>query len=408
MNTVDVVIVGGGASGYFCACELLLNSPNLKVEIWEKSNKTLGKVRVSGGGRCNVTHDIRESRVLIKKYPRGGKYLKEKLNQFGVDDTEKWFLDQGIPLKTEGDNRMFPTTNSSETIAACFENTFKKLGGTLRIKTSIETAEFDKDHWKLMTNDQVWVYSQYLVLAIGGLNENKSQWLQKIKPTAVTSLVPSIFTLNINDAVLHSLAGVAVAKGRIKYEGIKSDYEGPVLITHWGLSGPAVLTSSAWHAVDLFERNYEINVQVGWIVDKNENEVRAQLQEHLKGNRNKNIRNAVAFGLPKRLWDWILDRSEISPEKECADLRKEEQNRLIENLIRSKFEVSGRTTYKEEFVTAGGIKLEELDADGAFKANSQLFAIGEMLDLDGVTGGFNFQAAWSTAHVCAKKIRSMI
>ncbi len=407
MNTVDVVIIGGGASGYFCACELLLNDPNLKVEIWEKSNKTLGKVRVSGGGRCNVTHDIRESRTLLKKYPRGGKYLKEKLNQFGVDDTEKWFLAQGIPLKTEGDNRMFPITNSSETIAACFENTFKKLGGTLRIKTSIETAEFDQNQWKLQTTDQDWVQARFLVMAIGGLNENKSQWLQKITPTAVTPLVPSIFTLNIDDPVLHSLAGVAVAKGRIKYEGIKSDYEGPVLITHWGLSGPAVLTSSAWHAVDLFERNYEINVQVGWIVDKNEDAVRAQLQEYLELHKNKNIRNAVAFGLPKRLWDWILDRSEISPEKECIALRKEERNRLIENLMRSKFEVSGRTTYKEEFVTAGGIKLDELDSDGAFKGNSQLFAIGEMLDLDGVTGGFNFQAAWSTAFVCAKKIRSM-
>jgi len=216
--------------------------------------------------------------------------------------------------------------------------------------------------------------------------------------------VPSIFTLNINDKSLHELSGLSVTDGRIKYEGFKSDYEGPVLITHWGISGPAVLASSAWHAVDLHELDYNAVVQVGWIAEKNEDTVRELLSQHLELHKLKSIRNAVAFGLPRRLWEWIIGYSGISEDKNCVDLRKDERNRLIESLMRTKFTVSGRTTYKEEFVTAGGIDLSDLMPDGSLKSNKNVYSVGEMLDIDGVTGGFNFQAAWSTAYVCAHSI----
>ena len=404
MPILDVLIVGGGASGFFCGCELLLNNPNLNVEIWEKSAKTLGKVRISGGGRCNVTHDLRESRILIKKYPRGGKYLRHKLNEFGVQDTINWFQNQGVELKTEDDFRMFPVTNSSETIAQCLELTFKKWGGRIRTKTGLEKAQLENDIWILESSEGEIFQSKYIVLAIGGLTTAKSNWLESQFSIKTTALVPSIFTLNINDKSLHELSGLSVADGRIKYEGFKSDYEGPVLITHWGISGPAVLASSAWHALDLHELDYNAVVQVGWIAEKNEDTIRELLSQHLELHKLKSIRNAVAFGLPRRLWEWIIGYSGISDDKNCVDLRKDERNRLIESLMRTKFQVSGRTTYKEEFVTAGGVDLSELMPDGTLKSNKNLYSVGEMLNIDGVTGGFNFQAAWSTAYVCAHSI----
>ena len=404
MPILDVLIVGGGASGFFCGCELLLNNPNLDVEIWEKSAKTLGKVRISGGGRCNVTHDLRESRHLIKKYPRGGKYLRHKLNEFGVQDTINWFQKQGVELKTEDDFRMFPITNSSETIAQCLEQTFKKWGGVIRIQTALEKAQWKNEIWNLESSKGEIFQSKYVVLAIGGLTTSKSNWLESQFSIKTTALVPSIFTLNINDKSLHELSGLSITDGRIKYEGFKSDYECPVLITHWGISGPAVLASSAWHALDLHELDYNAIVQVGWIGEKNEDAIRELLSQHLELHKLKSIRNAIAFGLPRRLWEWIIGYSGIPDDKNCTDLRKDEKNRLVESLMRTKFTVSGRTTYKEEFVTAGGVDLLELKPDGSVKCNENLYSVGEMLNIDGVTGGFNFQAAWSTAFVCAHGI----
>ena len=408
MQNLDVVIIGGGASGFFCACELLINNPKLNVEIWEKSSKILSKVRISGGGRCNVTHDLRENRNLIKKYPRGGKYLRHKLNAFGVQNTIDWFESKGVILKTESDQRMFPISNSSETIAKCLEETFVNLGGKLRSNCSLELAKFENLGWQLETSNGDVVQTQYLVLAIGGLTLAKTKWLKDNFAVETTTLVPSIFTLNIADRDLHQLTGLSVNKGRIKYEGFKSEYEGPILITHWGLSGPAVLASSAWHARDLFELNYKAIVQVGWIGDKNEDQVREQLLNLWLENKSKSARNAVGFGLSRRLWEWLLQKAGIPIDKTCSDIKKDESNRLVENLIRMKFQVEGRTTYKEEFVTAGGIQLSDLNENGSFKQNEHLYAIGEMLDIDGITGGFNFQAAWSTAHVCALDIANKI
>ncbi len=404
MKVLDAVIVGGGAAGFFCGCELLLQKPNLQVEIWEKSAKVLSKVRISGGGRCNVTHDLREARNLIKKYPRGAKYLRSKFSEFGVDQTVEWFENKGVKLKIESDGRMFPISDNSETIAQCLEQTFSENGGKLRVQTTLDRFEFQDGLWNLITAEGTHIQSKFLVFALGGLTDVKAKWFQSQLPIQITTLAPSIFTLNISDPPLHELSGVSVSHGRIKYEGIKADYEGPVLITHWGLSGPAVLASSAYQALALREKQYQITVQVGWVSNKDEEAIRSELQENFDVHKNKSIRNAIAFGLPKRLWDYLLERSGIGFDKVCMELKKEEKNRLIENIMRTKYAVSGRTTYKDEFVTAGGVALTELTANGAFKINPKAYAIGEMLDVDGVTGGFNFQAAWTTAYFCAKDI----
>ncbi len=401
METGDVLIIGGGASGFFCGCELLLLNPNLKVHIWEKSQKTLSKVRISGGGRCNVTHHLIEPRYLIKKYPRGQKYLKSKFNKFGVADTISWFNQKGVDLKVESDGRMFPVSNSSESIIETLEHTFFNHGGILKKNTTLESMEVFEHGLKVRDSQQNLSSFNYLVFAIGGLTSVQSQWVSKITGAHSTDLAPSIFTFNINDKSLHDLAGLSVPIGKVRFEGVSKEYYGPILITHWGLSGPAVLASSAWHATDLKKANYKVAVLISWIEEKNEDVVRNALIELLRHNPQKNIANTVGFDLPKRLWHWLLERSKIKPETTCIQLKKDEINRLVENLLRTKFHTIGKTTFKEEFVTAGGIDLSQLNEDGSLRKNDRIYFIGEMLDIDGVTGGFNFQAAWTTAHVSA-------
>lgn len=408
MKTVDVLIIGGGASGFFCGCELLLRNPSLRVAILEKSGKTLSKVRISGGGRCNVTHGVSQTKEWLNHYPRGAKYLRNKLNDFGLNETISWFSNVGVELKTEDDGRMFPVSNSSETIAGALEETFHQHGGQVLLKHEMQSIEaldsryLVKDQWR-----NEW-FANTVVLATGGLMPKFKQQLEnQLSALQIIETAPSIFSLNIKSS-LRELSGVSVSQARVRFTGDKEHYLGPLLITHWGLSGPSVLKSSAWKAFWLKAKGYQAEVLIGWVSEKNEDKVRTDFEEHLSKNELKQLENAAPFQLPSRLWHWILGQSHILTGKKCKDLTKSDKNKVVEMIMRTNLLVQGKTTYKDEFVTAGGLELESLELTGESKAYPGLYVIGELLNVDGVTGGFNFQAAWSTAYAAAKAIEKTL
>lgn len=408
MQSLDVLILGGGASGFFAGCELLLKNANLNVQIWEKSNKTLSKVRISGGGRCNVTHQVETAKEWIAHYPRGSKYLKSQIKIFGLTQTIEWFDKLGITLITEEDGRMFPSTNSSETVAAGLENCFSSLGGVVKLKTQADKVSVNNDGFIVIGKNGDAVLTKSLVLAMGGMNGQIKSWiLDQLPKIEVVEPAPSIFSLNIKSS-LRELLGISIENARVRYPGEKGEYSGPLLITHWGLSGPAALKSSAWKAFWLKENGYQADVLIGWISEKNEDVVRAKLKDSLINNYQKKIENTQLFELPKRLWIWMLQEANIPLEKRNDEVSKNEINRLIELLLRTPLRVEGKTTYKDEFVTAGGVSLDGFNATGESKDYPNLYALGELMNIDGVTGGFNFQAAWCTAFNAANSILKTI
>lgn len=402
----DVVIVGAGASGYFAAINLKLNNPNINVVLLEKTNKTLSKVKVSGGGRCNVTHNQLNTNLMAANYPRGEKFLKQVFKQFGVQDTIDWFSQNGVELVVEADGRMFPKSNSSETIINLFESMAMKLKIEVWTRSNVVDIQLiDNGNYNIYFSDDQVIQSQYVVLSSGGINKSEvSDYLSHLNLKFVPS-VPSLFSFNIPNSNIKELAGLSVKNGKVKVVGIKKAYQGPLLVTHWGLSGPAILKTSAWFARELNELDYRFQVLVSWIDVESEDDAFLKFQEILTNSPKKQMNNLVVFDIPHRLWLYILQLSNVDENKKCMDLKKSEMHKIVENLIRMPFDVQGKTTFKDEFVTAGGIDLPTVNADTMeLKSAKNVFAIGEMLDIDGVTGGFNFQAAWSTAWVAAKSI----
>ena len=404
---IDVAIIGGGAAGFFAAINIKMKCPSAKVVILEKTTKTLSKVKVSGGGRCNVTHNCDSYADLASNYPRGGKFLKPLFKQFGIPETVNWFENNGVRLVTESDGRMFPQSNSSDTIVNLFESKAKSMNIDIDLKSMVTDLQIEDDGTiKLHLQDiSQPVLAKYVVLAGGGMNKNDSGNFLKNLNLNIVNGVPSLFTFNINNEELASLAGVSVEQGKIKITGLKQPYYGPILITHWGLSGPAVLKSSAWYSRDLFEKLYQFECLVSWLPIDSEAEVLFNLETALQENPKRQLNNLNMFDLPNRLWHYILFMAKVDPIKRAMELKKVETNRILENLIRMPFSISGKTTFKEEFVTAGGIHLDELSqSEMSLKNYPNIYAIGEMIDVDGVTGGFNFQAAWTTAWFAAESI----
>ncbi len=406
----DVVVVGGGAAGFFAAIRLKELHPQLNIVIVEKTQKLLSKVRVSGGGRCNVTHNCLRNSELLSSYPRGKRMLKEAFNMWNVSNTIDWFEKHGVALKTEADGRMFPITDNSETIAGLFEFLAKKYA--IDIVKGWELVHLHKDAENIWSSEffnkdkeSASVKSEFVVLAMGGQqNLNHYAVLQQLGIN-VKFPVPSLFTFQIKDSVLTALSGVAVESGNVKLVGFDVAFQGPILVTHWGLSGPAVLKTSAWAAEWLNEKKYQCTVLIGWVSDP-ENQFREVIYQLVEDNLKKNIGNLpLPQTLPNRIWNLILEKSAVSTEKKCFELSKSEKNKIVENTLRMPFDIIGKTTFKEEFVTAGGIE----DVSILLKSmelidNPGLFATGEFLNIDGVTGGFNFQAAWSTANLVAQSI----
>lgn len=397
-----VKIIGGGAAGFFAAISVKTHYPEADVQILEKSNKLLAKVKVSGGGRCNVTHACFNPKELLQFYPRGKKILQNGFKIFNTNHTIEWFKNRGVELKIEEDNRMFPITNSSQTIIDCLLDECKKLKINILLGQNVQSVQYQNHQLNLTVNNQ-FVYCDYLIIATGGSPTLQGlQWLITTGHTIQTP-VPSLFTFNIPNNALVGLMGVVAPNALVKIQGSKLQQNGAVLITHWGLSGPAVLKLSAWGARELADKNYDFTIAVNWLNVINENIVREQLEQCKNLHAKKKIVNYNPFDLPNRLWLYLLQKSEINPELIYAEQGKKGINKLVNFLLNDNYLVKGKTTFKEEFVTCGGVDESSIFTETMqSKVMPNVYFAGEILDIDGVTGGFNFQAAWTTGFIAGK------
>lgn len=397
----DILIVGGGAAGFFTAINIVEKNPSLKVAILERGSEVLNKVRISGGGRCNVTHACFEPNELVKFYPRGEKELRGPFHQFCSGDTVEWFEKHGVELKIEADGRMFPVSNSSQTIIDCFIDTTKKLGITVLTNQSVQSI-FKKDAvWKVETQSETYL-SEKLILATGS-NPKVWEMLQNFGH-AVISPVPSLFTFNIKDSRITALPGVS-ALVSVKVIGTKLESSGPLLITHWGMSGPAILKLSAWGARILFEKNYQFSIAINWLNAIDSDDAEKILKELKLEHAKKAVSKKSPFELTNRLWESLVVASGIDAETKWADLSKNQLQNLSHQLTNSIFNVNGKSTFKEEFVTAGGIDLKEINFKTMeSKLHENLYFAGEIVNIDAVTGGYNFQNAWTSGFIVANSI----
>lgn len=408
----QLVVIGGGAAGFFCAVNAARMNPALKVTIVEKTGKLLSKVKVSGGGRCNLTHACFEIPELSRRYPRGQHFVKKAFHQFFTTDTVQWFEERGVKLKTEADGRMFPLTDSSQTIIDCLLKEASRYQVGITVKSEVKSLKYDNGKFIIELSDSRHLASDFVCIACGGYSKSLMfEWIKNIGHS-IEEPVPSLFTFNLPAGQagmpgnpITKLMGVSVENTKVKIIGTKLEQEGPLLITHWGLSGPCVLKLSAWGARELKERNWEFGISISWLPHYNEQQLAEKFQSLRFDMAAQKIINKNPFGLPQRLWEYLLAFSDVNAERRWADLPSKEQSRLIRNLCNCTFEIKGKTTFKEEFVTAGGIKLNEVDPNTMMsKKMPNLFFAGEILDVDGVTGGFNFQHAWTSGFIAAKSI----
>lgn len=400
-----LIVIGGGAAGFFTAVNAARINPSLEVCIVEKSNKLLSKVKVSGGGRCNTTHACFEIPDLVKKYPRGQQFLKKAFHYFNTTDTIQWFAERNVNLVTEADGRMFPSTNDSQTIINCLLQEADRYNVKVLLQTEIKEIKKVNEQFILLSNKETNLVSDYLCVACGGFPKTAMfQWLTDLGHSIETP-VPSLFTFNMPGNKINQLMGLSVPMATVKVLGTKLVEQGPLLITHWGMSGPAILKTSAWGARLLADADYRFKISVNWLSDYNEQSLRESWHNIRTELAAQKMMNKNPFGLPNRLWNYLLELSEIKEETRWADLPSKEQNKLIKNLTAAEFSVDGKTTFKEEFVTCGGIRLNEIDPNTMqSKKLSNLYFAGEILDVDGVTGGFNFQNAWTTGWIAANAI----
>ncbi len=399
-KTHKLVVIGGGAAGFFAAITAAENNPHLKVTILEQGIDVLGKVRISGGGRCNVTHACFDPKELIKFYPRGSKELLGSFYRFDCASTVDWFTQKGVALKTENDGRIFPVSDDSATIIDCLMQSAKQLGITILKQAKVIRFE-TKPSLRIFFNEAC-LEVDYILVASGS---NPTLWklLEKAGHSILTP-VPSLFTFTIKDELIKGLEGISLPDCTVKISNTKYEARGPVLITHWGLSGPGILKLSAFAAIELAAYNYQFPVYVNWINREKEDATNILAEAKIQ-HAKKNIGNFSPFDIPSRFWNSLLNILSINPSKKYADTTKEELQKIAVTLTTCLLNVSGKSTHKEEFVTAGGIALKEVD----FKTMESkivpgLFFSGEVLDIDAVTGGFNFQAAWTTGYIAGSSI----
>lgn len=410
-SNYDILIIGGGAAGFFTAINIVEKNPNLKVAILERGKSVLEKVRISGGGRCNVTHACFVPNDLVKFYPRGEKELLGPFHQFCSGDTIEWFEKHGVILKIEEDGRMFPETDSSQTIIDCFTKATKDLRIDVLTSQSVQSIYQTQNHFKIQTNTDTFLCEK-VVLSTGS---NPKMWeILKNLGHSIVSPVPSLFTFNIKDARIKDLMGLSAfatvkvkksTRGKTELSEAKLEASGPLLITHWGMSGPGILRLSAWGARELFDKNYHFAILVNWLNETTFEEAIDGLKAIKSENAKKVISKKSPFEIPNRLWERLVLASGILEETKWADCNKTQLNALANQLTSGEFQVNGKSTFKEEFVTAGGIDLKEVNFKTMeSKVIPNLYFAGEILNIDAITGGFNFQNAWTGGFIVAKSI----
>lgn len=401
-SLLPVAIVGAGAAGYFAAITCAEQNPHRSVILLEKASRALAKVRISGGGRCNVTHACFDPKLLIKHYPRGARELLGPFTRFQPRDVVAFFERRGVPLKTEEDGRMFPVSDRSESIVDCLQEAAERAGVVLKTQWGVQKLKkLPSGAFRLTSTHGETLEAQRVLLATGGTSGGFAL-AQQLGHTIVPA-VPSLFTFEVADASLHALAGNAVSHARVELVEAGLVQEGPLLITHWGLSGPAVLKLSAWGARFLHTHGYRARLRVSWLADHHEEQLRARFQAERSQHARRQVSTQSIFGMPQRLWEWLLTRAAVPLDRRWAELTRQEINSLVQQLLAQPLEVSGKGVFKEEFVTAGGVALKEVSMKTAeSRVCPGLFLAGEVLDIDGVTGGFNFQSAWTMGWLAGK------
>jgi len=405
-----LIVVGGGASGFFCAVNAARLDRNLDVVILEKSAKLLAKVRISGGGRCNVTHASDLVDDMLDAYPRGRNFIRKSLHQFSSNDTINWFAERGVLLKTEQDGRMFPVTDQSQTIINCLMAEAEQYHVKIEMKAEVVSICKDQEAFKLSVlaanRTSTLETADFVCIAAGGHPKLSGfDWIEKTGHS-IEQPVPSLFTFNIPDKHLHALMGVSSKHAMVRIPSLKMQETGPLLITHWGLSGPAVLKLSSRAARELNAVEYEFEVRLNWVPDSHESMMLDTLKKSKAIARNA-IGSKNSFDLSTRLWLYLLIKSGIDPESIWPNIPQQSLVTLSRSLCNDAYTVSGKTTFKEEFVTAGGIKLEEINPlSMESKKIEGLFVAGEVMNVDGITGGYNFQHAWSSGWIAANNIAS--
>jgi predicted Rossmann fold flavoprotein len=399
-----IAVIGGGAAGFMAAIEAA--APHTEVQLFEKSNKLLSKVRISGGGRCNVLHHCPHSSELLKAYPRGGRSLKKAFGKFAYAEAREWFESRGLELKVESDGRVFPSSDDSASVIKVMEREAHHRKVQIHLGMELRSIHPQDGAYRIEFRDGESLVFDKLILAFGG--QPKLRGLQALSSLDIDFElpVPSLFTFNVKNPELHALKGLSVPNAEVQIPGTKARQSGPLLITHWGFSGPAVLKLSAWEARSLAALNYQFPILINW-TGCSENEIRTTLQETFAQHPQRSLGNAKCFNLATRLWQFLLQNAGIAIDKPCAELSKKSFNRLVEQLFRAPYAVEGKSTFKDEFVTAGGVKRSNLHLDRyEFKKYPGLYAIGEMIDVDAITGGFNFQHAWTSGFLAGQHAQS--
>jgi len=407
---LNVIVIGGGAAGFFGAIACAEANPNLRVTLIEAGSKPLAKVRISGGGRCNVTHHCFEPALLVENYPRGGKALRGAFSRFQPKDTVRWYESRGVKLKTEADGRMFPVTDTSSTIINCLMQSAEQAGVDIRTGVGVKTVkqyfgDRQQSYFEIGLKNERVLKCDRLLIATGS-NPLGYRWAKKLGHK-IESSVPSLFTFNIKDTRLEGLAGLSVGNARVKIGTGKNKLEqtGALLITHWGISGPAVLKLSAWGARSLFDLKYNSTLQINWLPEYSQEELKQILTKLKSTHPQKKIVNYCPVKLPKRLWQSLIDYIAIAPNKVWSEISKKELNKLVIEILQGQYEIKGKGVFKDEFVTCGGVSLKEVNfRTMESKKCPGLYFAGEIMDIDGVTGGFNFQSAWTTSWLAGQAI----
>jgi predicted Rossmann fold flavoprotein len=399
---MKIIVIGGGAAGFFAAISAKEHNSDAEVTILEKTSKFLGKVKISGGGRCNVTNATFNSRILSEHYPRGEKFLRKAFEVFNASSMVEWLESRGVALKTYPDNCIFPLSNDSQTIIDCFLSEARRLHINLHSSQSVDEIKPTANGFRIHCRETEYLADRVIVTTGGQPKMSGLLWLEDVGHTIIPP-VPSLFTFNMPAEPIRDLMGIVVEKTRVRIEGQKLIGKGPLLVTHWGMSGPAILQLSAWGARILAEKEYRCAILVNWLDETKEDELRGQITQVIKEHGAKMIINLNPFAMPNRLWAYLLEKNEIKSSLRWNELGGKALNKLINTLTNDRYVVQGKTTFKEEFVTAGGVDLQDINVQTMeSKKCPGLFFAGEVIDIDGITGGFNFQSAWTTGFIAGK------